>query len=91
VLRLVGAWEEWWLCRWVACVQCTSLCLGSQFGWVWSGDGVANTGGTSDFKNWVDFGDGICIELFREVSPLVFDKFSINSCKERSSPLMEMA
>jgi hypothetical protein len=43
----------------------------------------------TDHKNCVDVGDGICTELFREVSSLVFDKFSINSCKERSSPLME--
>jgi hypothetical protein len=70
---------------------CTGLCPGSQFGWEWLGGGVANASGTSDFKNWVDFGNGICTELFREVLPLVFDKFSINSCKERSSPLMEMA
>lgn len=41
-------------------------------------------------ENWVDFGDGICIKLFCEVSSLVFDKFSINSSKEHSSTLMEI-
>jgi hypothetical protein len=71
-------------------VMCTCLCPGSHFEWAWKGGGVANAGATPDRENWVDFGDGICIELFREVSSLVFDKFSINSSKERSSHLMEI-